>query len=461
MLDLKWYELTWVTTEMQNYLAWIQDNQELISWEYVTNPLNPNFKEMIAHLYPWQEERFKILNAGTFIAGLVDDKISSYVWTPEDSLKYRIDYDKMIETLLTTGYFMLKLYSTEAEGWKVEAVDGQKYYYDWVTEYFIEQYKIETKNPLSGSLVETKYYLYVQSFTNNVLTNRLFEIQKNSLSYWKPVKLDTIPELAWRPDQQIIMETDRLVYTLKVEYSIIKKIKSLIYSIERKWMEADKQFQNYMEQFTVFNNIEIPVDARKTVYQDWVPYVVTDFAKLGKIVETDADNWSGDIKIIKNWNDLIKEALEFSERQLRQISAITDIPPIFLGLDSQQWNDSGTSIVKSSGWFYKRIERYRKWIENVFYDVGQVIKTLANITFVWDPIVTSDPTEVLDAEIKKIDAWLSSKKMSIMKINWVDEVEAAKILEEIQAEKKQEAELIAWTIPAADSSTGTIMDTVS
>ncbi len=33
-------------------------------------------------------------------------------------------------------------------------------------------------------------------------------------------------------------------------------------------MEADKQFQNYMEQFTVFNNIEIPVDARKTVYQD-------------------------------------------------------------------------------------------------------------------------------------------------------------------------------------------------
>ncbi len=78
---------------------------------------------------------------------------------------------------------MLKLYSTKAEGWKVEAVDGQKYYYDGVTEYFIEQYKVETKNPLSGSLVETKYYLYVQSFTNNVLMNKLFEIQKGALSY--------------------------------------------------------------------------------------------------------------------------------------------------------------------------------------------------------------------------------------------------------------------------------------
>jgi len=64
------------------------------------------------------------------------------------------------------------------------------------------------------------------------------------------------------------METEKLVYSIKLESSLIKKVKSIIYSIERKWAEADKQFQNYMEQFMVFNNIEVPADATKTVYQD-------------------------------------------------------------------------------------------------------------------------------------------------------------------------------------------------
>lgn len=433
---LNWYEETWISIQIQNYLATIQENKELITWDYVTNNLNPNFQEMVKHLFPWDEERFKLLNPWTYIAWLIDDKISSYVWTPEDSLKYRIDYDKIIETLLTTWYLMLKTYSTQKEGWKVEAVDWQKYYYDWVTEYFIEQYKIDSLDSISWNISTTKYYLYVQTFSNNILKNKLFEIQQNVLSMWKKVPLDIIPELAWRPDEQIIMETEKFVYSIKLETSLIKKVKSIIYSIERKWAEADKQFQNYMEQFMVFNNIEIPADALKTVYQDWIQYKVTDFSKLWKNVETNADNWTWTIEIIKNWNELVKEALEFSERQIRQISAITDIPPIFLWLDSAQWNDSWTSIIKSSWWFYKRIERYRAWIENLFWDINQVFSTIKT-TFVWPSITTADPNEILDNEIKKLDSWLTSKKMAIMKIHSVDEIWAQKILDEIKKENSE------------------------
>lgn len=418
---------------MQNYLASIQENQDLISWDYIQNSLNPNFKEMVTHLFPWQEERFKLLNPWTYIAWLIDDKISSFLWTPEDWLKYRVDYDKIVETLLATWYLMLKAYSTKSEWWKVEAVDWHKYYFDWVTEFFIEQYKIDSLDNSTWNIAQTKYYLYVQTFSNNVLKNQLFEIQQNVLSVWKKVPLDLIPELTWRPDEQIIMETDKLVYSIKLESSLIKKVKSIIYSIERKWAEADKQFQNYMEQFMVFNNIEIPADATKTVYQDWIQYKVTDFSKLWKNVETNADNWTWTIEIIKNWNDLIKEALEFSERQIRQISAITDIPPIYLWLDSAQWNDSGTSITKSSWPLFKRIERYRTWIENLFWDVSQVLKSV-KVSFVWPSIVTADPDEVLDSEIKKVEAWLTSKKRAIMKIHSVDEIWAQAILDEIANE---------------------------
>ncbi len=440
---------------MQNYLANIQDNQQVISGEYVKNPTNSNFKEMVAHLYPSQSERFELLNSGTYLGGLIDDKISSYVGTPEDSLKYRIDYDKLVETMLTTGYWMLKLSSDDKNGFVLSAIEGQKYYFDGNTEFFIEQYQIEEKDAASWDLFATKYYLYVQTFSNHVLTNKLWEIKKDNFQNGIAVSLDLIPELADRPEEQIIMDIDRIVFTMKAEYSIIEKVKSIIYSIERKWAEADKQFNNYMDQFLVFNNIEIPVDARKTVIQDGIDYTVTDFSKLGKIVETNPDNGNGSIDIIKNGNDLIKEALEFAERQVRQIAAITDIPPIFLGLDSAQGNDSGTSIVKSSGAFYKRIERYRTGIENLFWDVSTAITNIAKTTFVWPSIVTSDPAETIDNEVKKLDAGITSKKMSIMAINNVSSEEADKILEEIRAEQAAEP------IQAAPAATSTVMDTVS
>ena len=440
MPPLHWYGPTWINRDIQNYLADIQENQEIISWKYIDNTLNPNFKEMVKHLFPWDEDRFKILNPWSYIWGLVDDKISSYFWIPKDELWYRIDYDKIIETLLTTWYLMLKVWSNEKTWWGVEAIEWHKYFDDGVTEIFVEQYKIEEKNPLDNNIMSSKHYVYVQTFSNNVLKNELFEIQSWVLSFWKSVGLDLIPELTWRPEEQIVTETDRLVYKVKLESSLINKSKSIIYSIERKWAEADKQFQNYMEQFKVFNNIEIPINATKKVFQNWIEYTVTDFSKLWSVVEVDADIWEGTIEIIKNWNDLIKEALEFSERQIRQISAITDLPPIFLGLSDSQWNDSWTSIIKSSWPLYKRIQRYRDWLENLFNDITEVLSTIKP-EFTWDSIVTSDPADIIKNERQKLADGLTTKIMSIMKIHDVDEVKAKEIYEARIEEIKIENEL--------------------
>ena len=441
IINMPWAQNTWVTLDIQNYLANIQENQELISWKYVSNPTNPNFEEMVKHLFPWDAERFLLLNPWSYIASLVDWKISSYYWIPEDQLDYRIDYWMLIETLLTTWYQMLKVSSVDSK-WELEAINWSKYYDDGITEMFIEQYKVENKDAISSNVLDTKYYLYVQSFSNNVLKNELFEIQKWILGYWIPVSLDIIPELSWRPDEQIVTETNRLVYKLKAESSLIEKIKSIIYSIERKFAEADKQFQNYMEQFKVFDNIEIPKDATKVITQDWVNYTVTDFNKLWKIVQTDWDNWPWEVKIIKNWNALISEALEFAQEQIRLISAITDIPPIFLWLEDLQWNDSWTAIIKSSWAFYKRIESYRVWTENLFSDVNEGIQKLTlEIDFIWPSIVTSDPSEVIADEILKVDNWFSTQLMSIMVIHWVDEKKAKEIQDEARKDQAFKASL--------------------
>lgn len=48
--------------------------------------------------------------------------------------------------------------------------------------------------------------------------------------------------------------------------------------------------------------------------------------------------------------------------------------------------------------------------------------------------MTSDPVEILDSEIKKLENGITSKRRAIMKVNDIDEAEAMKILEEINAE---------------------------
>ncbi|HMS90735.1 MAG TPA: hypothetical protein PKC87_00735 [Candidatus Absconditabacterales bacterium] len=425
--------LTGVSLEIQNYLANIQENQQLISGTYVKDKMNPNFVEMVKHLYPGEEERFQNLVSGSYIGGLIDDKISSYFGAPEDDLDYRIDYDKLIETLLTTGYLMLKV-SYENKKFVLSSFDGHKYYDDGVTEMFVEQYKVQEKNPFDNSILETKKYLYVQTFSGGILKNKLYEISSSVLSSGKEVSLDRIPELAGRPDEQIVTDFSKMVFKIKLETSLIEKVKTIIYSIERKWAEADKQFMNYMDQWTILKNIEIPKDAMKTVSYGGIEYSVTDFSKLGKILEIDADNGDGSVEIVKNGNDLIKEALEFSERQIRQISAITDVPTIFLGLQNEnQGNDSGTSIVKSSGSFYKRIERYRIGFENLLWDIKEALNIEIKLT--WNSIVTTDPEVIVDNEIKKLDAGLSTRKMSLMRIYNLTDEEATKMLQEIEAEK--------------------------
>ena len=423
----------------------VRENKEIISWEYVKNKLNPNFIEMVKHLYPWQEERFTRLVSGSYIWGLIDDKISSYFWVPKHNFDYRFNCDLSIENLLSTWYMMVKV-SWDTKWWVLSAIDWHKYYDDGVTEMFIEQYQVQTKDPSDHTILETKKYVYVQSFSDHILKNKLYEISWTVLSAWQEVSLDTIPELAWRPDEQIIMELDRLVYKIKVESPIIEKIKTIIYSIERKWMEADKQFMNYMDQWTILKNIEIPKNAMKKVTYWWIDYDVTDFDKLWKLLEIDADNWDGSIEIVKNWNDLVEDALKFSERQIRMISAITDVPAIFFWLENEwQGNDSGTTIVKSSWAFYKRIERYRKAFEEVFEDIKKDLKI--DYQFDWPSIVTSDPDEVVETEIKKLDAWLTTKVKSIMRIYWIDETEATALNKKIMEEKKAESDLEPKTDP--------------
>lgn len=375
------------------------------------------------------------MNPGAYIWWIVFDKYKSFIAEPKIDLKSALDldYPALIENILVSWKILLKIiWST----WDLKAIvqNPAEYYYDWETEFFIESFKIE-KDWEFWNQKEIKYYLYVETFKNSILSWQLYEINKWNFQYWKKVNKDIIPSIASREILEI-QWLKRLVVELDIEYSLIKKLKSIIYSIDRKIAEAEKHFNNYTEEFKVFRNIEIPENCYKKV-NVWTKEInVVDWQALWKIVESTTDT-EGTIEIIKNWNDLLEQALKFMETQFKIVSNISDIPAFFFSVQQETWNDSWTSKIKSSWAFYQRVIFYRKQIENAIYYFLKDTQATEQQTFDWPAIVKLDETEVLANEVLKITNWLTTRKKSIMLVYWYDEQQAQVLIDEIIKEQSQ------------------------
>lgn len=436
MLLTKWAsEFTWITTEMQNELFDIQELKDIISWEYMLNKENTNIQEIISHLFPWDDEKWMLMNPGSYIWWIVYDKYKSYVWEPEVDLESDIDldYPLIIENLLASWKILLRINWWTKKWFKASIQNPTQYYYDWNTEWFIEILKkVEYQEYWINEIVQ--YFLYVQKFQDWVLENKLYEIEQWILQYWNPVPLSKIPELEQREDIQIEW-IERLVIQIDVEHILMKKLRTVIYSIDRKIAEAEKHFNNYTEEFKIFKNINIPDDCytKKTVWNKEID--VIDWDKLWKVVEASSEMWEWTIEIVKNWNELLEQAILFMEKQIKFVSNISDVPLFFFWVQQETWNDSWTSKIKSSWAFYQRILFYRKQIENAIYYYRKSIKGDSSVVFDWPPIIKLDEWDVLDIEIKKLNNWLTTKTKSLMLLYWVDENEAKKMLEEINVEQ--------------------------
>ena len=422
-----------VTNEMQNYFASVSLNKDILNGSYLTSLNNSNFVQMVKHLYPWEEDKTALLNPWSHIWEIINDKFMNYFGEAKLDDDITLNYFEIIQTMLSCWFFLI---GKEIIEWKprIKAIDGSKYYYDWEVETIIEVYEKQEYNHISEKFDNKKYYLYVQRCENSKVTNKLYEIEsKDVYAYGTPVSLDTIEELTDR-QEEYILPYRRMVDSIKVESSMIERVKSIIFALDRKFAEAEKQYTRYTEQFKIFDNIDIPENCRTDVSYWGITYKTIDFDKLGSIVTTNSDNWSWDIKIVQNTNNLLTEALQFAESQIRLISAITDIPLFFFGM-SQEWgNDSGTSKIKSSWSFYKRIENYRNKFTSLLNNVCDELNIKTNIEY--DNIIRIDEQEIIEVEEKKLLNGVTTRLRAIMKIHKVDKEEAQEILNEIQEENK-------------------------
>ncbi len=140
---------TWINSKIQDYLAEQTELLDLISWKYVRKGSWELFEANLKHLFPWDEEKAKLINPGTYIAGIVYDWISSYIWEPKEN--QNINYIDLIEGLLTTWYIRF-FQNVDTE--QLESIKSNKYFYDSAEkkEYFINLYE-KTSPPLHSPLL--------------------------------------------------------------------------------------------------------------------------------------------------------------------------------------------------------------------------------------------------------------------------------------------------------------------
>lgn len=419
---------TWITFEIQDYLANQVELLELISWAYVRKWSWELYEANVKHLFPNDTEQAKIINPWSYIWSIIYDWISSYIWEPKE--EQNINYIDLYEWLLTTWYIRL-FQNIDTE--KLESIRSKNYFYDRNDrkEYFINIYEKESN--YVG--ISKDYYLLLETFQNNIFERKLYKLKSlNNLSEWDLVPLDTLDFLSWLQETLTIEWLERLVIEKEIERPLLEKVKTIIFSIEKKLSEIDKNFLDYTEQFKIFRNLEIPDDAYVKL-DNWIK--VVDFDKLWKIIQTNDLNWNAWwLEIVRNTNELLIKSIDYIDNQIRSISSITWIPLFAFWIKSEWWNDSWTSKIKSAGLFYKKIEKYRDVLNKMFVEYWKIWKIPDDkqILEFWD-ITTSDFSEVVENQTKMLEFWVQSKKRAIMKLNNTDEIEASIILKEIQDEK--------------------------
>ena len=416
-----------INSKIQDYLWEVSERLELVSGDYLNNEKSEYFQLNVEHLYPQQIEKAKLLNPGSYIWSVVYDWISSYLWIPVHN--ENIDWKDVVEWILATGNI---LFLMDIDNKKLKSIKANRYYRSGSKEYIVSVFEEDEEQNILNH--QKNYYLLVESYKSPIFTRKLYKLNSSdSYMFWDEVPLSTLAITKGKASELTIKNLDSLVYQKEIEHSLLKKIKTIIHSIDGKLMEADKNFRQYTEQFKIFRNLVIPDNCYKKLENG---VQVIDFDKLWKVVQTNDLQWSvWGLEIVKNTNQLLVDSLDFIDKQIRQISSITTIPLFAFWIKQESGQDSGTSKIKSAGIFYKKIEKYRDFISQWFEYFWEIFSVQEEKRILkWNAITTTDPKEIIENEDTKLANGTTSRKRAIMKQEWVDEEQAEIILQEILKE---------------------------
>jgi len=162
-------------------------------------------------------------------------------------------------------------------------------------------------------------------------------------------------------------------------------------------------------------------------YESWARLDITD---LGRYIEADAD-WS--IEFVNNTNALIKDAMESTNKDLKQLSATSKVPLDFLGAEVAHW-----AIWKGSRsllhWaFTKDIESIRNLWDQYLPEIIESVSKLnwTDWSYTRPDIFGSSDQEIAEEMTIALNAWIISQERAIQTYLGLDDDQTQEEIEKI------------------------------
>jgi hypothetical protein len=414
----------------------------MLSDDYLTDTDNLQTKFILNQFFKGDSaimlERLALLNLSYSLPSTITEKFADYVGQPETSLE--VDLDDFVSAFIWGGMSIfvprvVKVNGKESK-WEIDYASPDQYVLeDDGTERLLTYYEVAGK----GNSVLT--YILEQTYVKNIVTRVLYKVNKKAYNKDYSITGDVVDlnsiaatagilptETFEKIDSSPLVKVhNRKLTGIKYGTSEIKKVRSLISSIEVEAMNIQDQFLKHLQA-----KLAMPAAAQK-------------IDKDGKINVRDLEvigMEAGDVlpSYIMNANPLIDKSFQQIEDFLRQICAILTIPTEFLGLKDAGGAESAQTKQIRMVSFIKKIEKIRSKFNKGLIELNEIKKKWSSekvdetLTISWPSIFPDDQTQLANQLQIAQDAKLISNKQAIMRYQGLDEKEAEEEQEIINKE---------------------------
>lgn len=395
-----------LTNDIISKLSKQVQNKKLITWEYLQDVNNENFKYIKDKFFSWEGvDKTKILNVWSWLFTAISQTLSYYVWNPKFNLEFPTK--KLVEDFICLWFACFGL---ERNNWELNYtyLPADSYYKENWIDYIIRAYTYQT------TLLSSEYYYLITSYNWGIIENKLYKsFGWNITNDLKEVWLDSIEETK---ELESIVDTglEKCFFLIKEDeleenpISEIDKVKSLIYSIDRKIVMFDTQFLQNVESFVLLKWITLPSALIELYNTNWS----LNFSDLWRYLTTEQD---GAIEFINNENALLDKAIAYEKTQTEKISALTSIP-----LDFLWWTWTAGAIGEWSrellhGAFIKKIESIRNLFDKYIMQSLVIIweDIWEDITYSWSDVFSKNTKDLIDELSIALQNGLISKKTAL------------------------------------------------
>ena len=380
------------------------ENIELKTGQYIYDEDNINTNFILGKFMDCDPKSGKTLNISSGIFKSVADSYKNGVGNPKtDEIFDTVDWWKVTDDYTANGMIILELTS-----------DGV---------YYVPSDEFHIVEDSAGDILtrfryiktaengKDSYYLFKKEYKAGFNYNYLYKVQSDTALTGTKVELSSISDTAGFQDVETTGLSVPSIFYVEDD-STYDSIKSLVYAIERKMVAIDNEMIQFIKTRMLAKNLSI------------------------KAEDMDNEIWfsnssDSSIDIIKKENPHVALALNVIERQIEQISSITQVPTDDLGIQRTSSVGADAQTIRRSS-YVKKIQYIRTLIEDVIWSIWEA--NSKEYTILWDSILEVDKLKTLDI-IEKGKAQRVISELESIKMFWdVSDEKALLILNTINNE---------------------------